>query len=89
MEAVQTKLAIGNTVIGTYTAYTPTWNNVTVGNGTVVSYFSRVNNLVHFHGRLTWGSTTSCSGSINVSLPVSIGTNFVRLLSNVRIFADE
>jgi hypothetical protein len=23
MEAVQTKLAIGNTVIGTYTAYTP------------------------------------------------------------------
>jgi hypothetical protein len=25
MEAVQTKLAIGNTVVGTYTAYTPTW----------------------------------------------------------------
>jgi hypothetical protein len=25
MEAVQTKLAIGNTVVGTYTAYTPTF----------------------------------------------------------------
>jgi hypothetical protein len=25
MEAVQTKLAIGNTVLGTYTAYTPTF----------------------------------------------------------------
>ena len=27
MEAVQTKLAIGNTVIGTYTSYTPTWTS--------------------------------------------------------------
>jgi hypothetical protein len=39
MEAVQTKLAIGNTVIGTYTAYTPTWTNLTIGNGTVSSAY--------------------------------------------------
>ena len=76
VEALEAKVAIGATVLGTYTAYTPTWNNLTVGDGTVVSYFSRVNNLVHFHGRLTWGTTTSCSGSINLVLPVAIGTNF-------------
>jgi hypothetical protein len=39
MEAVQTKLAIGNTVIGTYTAYTPTFTNLTIGNGTSLPLF--------------------------------------------------
>jgi hypothetical protein len=37
MEAVQTKLAIGNTVIGTYTAYTPTLTKITIGNGTITA----------------------------------------------------
>jgi len=72
MEAVQTKLAIGNTVLGTYTAYTPTWTNLTVGNGTQNFKFARVNNLVHVNGYLTWGSTTSITGLlVNLTLPIS------------------
>jgi hypothetical protein len=56
MEAVQTKLAVGNTVIGTYTDYSAslTFTNVTVGNGTRVAYFCRVNNFVHFLAILLW-----------------------------------
>ena len=71
MEAVQTKLAIGNTIIGTYTAYTPTWTNLTVGNGSVISAYCQVNNLVHFYGVFQFGSTTSIAGSPNFSLPLT------------------
>ena len=71
MEALQTKLAIGNTVIGTYTAYTPTWTNLAVGNGTVVSSYCRVNNLIHYTGGFSFGTTTVVSSTIAVSLPVT------------------
>jgi hypothetical protein len=71
MEAVQTKLAIGNTVIGTYTAYTPTFTNLTVGNGTSSARFSRVNNVVNYHGYFVLGSTSSVTGAINLTLPVT------------------
>jgi hypothetical protein len=78
MEAVQTKLAIGNTVIGTYTSYTPTWNNLTVGNGTVSSAYARVNNFVHYFGAFTFGSTTSITVAQNPELimPITAGTPF-------------
>jgi hypothetical protein len=72
MEAVQTKLAIGNTVIGTYTAYTPTWANLTVGNGTVTTAYARVNNFVHYFGKIVFGSTTSITGSVSLSLPINL-----------------
>ena len=72
MEAVQTKLAIGNTVIGTYTAYTPTFTNLTVGNGTSTARFSRVNNIVNYFGYFTLGTTSSLSASeAKITLPVT------------------
>ena len=73
MEAVQTKLAIGNTVIGTYQAWTPTGVTWTVGNGTWSAFYARVNNLVHIYGTFTWGSTSSITGSLLIGgLPVNI-----------------
>ena len=75
MEAVQTKLAIGNTVIGTYTNYSSSLTfagGVTVGNGTKVAYFCRVNNFVHFYGNFTLGSTSAITGNIQIQLPVSM-----------------
>ena len=73
MEAVQTKLAIGNTVIGTYTAYTPTWlYGVTIGNGTFSSAYARVNDLTHYYGTFTFGSTSAiASGLVTISLPTT------------------
>ena len=47
VETLEAKVAIGNTVIGTYTAYTPTIN-VVVGNGTMTTAYCRVNNFVHY-----------------------------------------
>jgi hypothetical protein len=71
MEAVQTKLAIGNTVIGTYTAYTPSFTNIVVGNGTLAAQYCTVNKFVHAFGSLTFGSTTTIGNFPVMSLPVN------------------
>ena len=77
MEAVQTKLAIGNTVIGTYTAYTPTFNNFTLGNGTVTAAYCRVNDFVHYYAEVTLGSTSAVTGAVFVSVPVNVNAGML------------
>ena len=78
MEAVQTKLAIGNTVIGTYTAYTPTVSNVVMGNATFAVNYARVNNFVHYYGAIVFGTTSTFGGSPwNISLPINCATPVV------------
>jgi hypothetical protein len=58
---------------GTYTDYSAsqTFTNLTLGNGTVESFYTQVNDLVHFYGRVVWGSTTSLSGGWRIYLPVN------------------
>ena len=77
MEAVQTKLAIGNTLVGTYTAYTPTFTGLTIGNGTVTSAFCRVNDFVHYYAEVTLGSTSSVTGAVFVSVPVNVNAGML------------
>ncbi len=71
---------------GDFTAfadYTPTWTNVTVGNGTLVARWAQVGSgagsLVRVELQLTFGNSSSLSGDIVVSLPVTAAaraTNF-------------
>lgn len=70
VEALETKVAIGNTVLGVYQAYTPTFTNASVGNGTLAAQYCRVNNFVHAFGSLTFGSTTTISSGAFFTLPV-------------------
>ncbi len=60
--------------------YTPTWTNFTVGNGTLnYSNFSIVAKEISFKFKFTLGTTSSASGTIFYSLPVtsiSYGTTF-------------
>jgi len=72
VEALEAKVAIGNTVLGTYTAYTPTLTAITLGNGTLTGQYARVNDFVHVTGTLTLGSTSAITGSIVISPPVNI-----------------
>ena len=74
VEALEAKVAIGNTVLGTYTAYTPTFTNLTVGNGTLAAQYCTVNKFVHAFGSLTFGSTSAMSSSPFFTLPVSTVT---------------
>ncbi len=78
VEALEAKVAIGNTVMGKYTAYTPTFpSGLTLGNGTVTAEYCRVNDFVHYWGRVVWGTETSINTSgLQVSLPVNHDSNF-------------
>jgi hypothetical protein len=60
--------------IGETDTYTPTWTNVTVGNGTQTFSFTRVQDLVLVRGTLVFGSTTSISSNPNITLPVTART---------------
>jgi hypothetical protein len=76
MEAVQTKLAIGNTVIGVWTDYTTVWTasttNPAIGNGHIDGRYCRTNNLVVFQGIILMGTTTTYgSGVYRISLPIN------------------
>jgi hypothetical protein len=66
-------LRIGGTAIGDYIDYSGsvTFNNFTLGNGSVSAYYTRVNDLVHFVGGVTLGSTSSVTGNWSVNLPVN------------------
>jgi hypothetical protein len=59
--------------LGEYIDYSAsvTFNNFTLGNGTVSAFYTRVNDLVHFVGTVTLGSTSSVTGSWQVNLPVN------------------
>lgn len=56
---------------GAWTAFTPTWTNLTVGNGTVEAAYLQWGKRVEVRGRITFGTTTSVSGGFTASLPVA------------------
>jgi hypothetical protein len=64
----------GNPMNGTWTNYTPTWTNITVGNGAVTARYMQIGKIVFINLGITFGSTTSVSGIIIGSLPIT-GSN--------------
>jgi hypothetical protein len=56
----------------TYTAFTPTWTNVTVGNATVTARYVEIDKFIHFYVNFTLGSTSSVTGRIRMDFPVAI-----------------
>jgi len=54
-----------------WNTYTPTFTNVTVGNGTLVARYIQLGKAVHLHVRLTLGTTSAVSGTPIISLPVA------------------
>jgi hypothetical protein len=57
---------------GTWTNFTPTYTDITVGNGTVVARYSKNANLVTVYFRFTLGSTSSTGAFPVVTLPSPI-----------------
>jgi hypothetical protein len=62
---------------GAWQSYTPTWTNLTVGNGTVVTKYVRIGSMVTYTGKITIGSTTSIGGFVSVALPVTAQDSFL------------
>lgn len=63
---------------GIWTAYTPSFTNLTVGNGTLSAAYCRVNDFVAVRVSLLFGSTTSMSGQPFFSLPVAATANLIQ-----------
>ena len=63
--------------IGTWEDYTPTFTNITVGNGTLNASFCQINKFVAYTIELVFGSTTSVTGSgVIVTLPVTASNTY-------------
>ena len=45
--------------------WTPTLENVTIGNGTITGQYMKIGNIVHLTFRFVFGSTSSISGGVN------------------------
>ena len=74
----------------TYAAYTPTFTNFTLGNGTInVARWAQSGKMVHVYGQVTLGSTSSVSGNITVSLPATASSNNSGIWTGWSAFGDD
>ena len=56
---------------GAWTSWTPTWTNLTVGNGTVTAKYTKIGKTIHFRITYTHGSTSSMGSNPTFTLPVT------------------
>jgi hypothetical protein len=77
MEAVQAKLGLTSG----WTAFTPSWNNFTIGDGTDQWYYCAINEMLFITGRSVWGSTTTQTGALQMEIPY--GTSIMNVAQPV------
>jgi hypothetical protein len=63
-----------NNGLKAWTAYTPTFTNFTLGNGTIDFKYAQIGKTVHLRGQITFGTTSSATGTIVFSVPVNFVT---------------
>lgn len=62
---------------GAWTSWTPTWTNLTVGNGTLTGRYVKIGKTIIANVELVFGTTTSVTGTtISVSLPVTSASRY-------------
>jgi len=61
--------------IGTWTSFTPVWTNLTVGNGTQIAEYCKINEIVFWRVQLVFGSTTSISSTVYIDFPFPADSN--------------
>jgi hypothetical protein len=73
-----------DTSVGTgllaWTSYTPTFSNFTLGNGTInVAKYSKLGKIVNVKVNVTLGTTSSVTGRIGISLPITGTSDYVNV----------
>jgi hypothetical protein len=67
-------------------SYTPTWTNLTVGNGTVTARYTQVGKFVYVVVKVIFGSTTSISGTVTFTAPIAAHSSMMDcLIGNSRM----
>jgi hypothetical protein len=56
---------------GTWTTWTPTLGNITLGNGTVTARYQKIGKTVNFRFNITFGTTTAVTGGAHFFLPIT------------------
>ena len=75
--------------LGAWTAYTPTFTNLTVGNATKTFRYCQIGKMVFVSGTFVWGSTTSAtSSSTTFTLPVTAQSGTFRGLGHA-VYVDS
>ncbi len=69
--------------------WTPTYGNLTVGNGTVVAQWAQIGRLVAVFFTLTFGSTTAISGNVTLTPPVTPATSTANSARGLAIMNDD
>lgn len=65
------------TALTAWSSWTPTWTNLTTGNGTLnYAKYTQIGKEVRFRLKFTLGSTTAVGTSITVSLPVNLNADY-------------
>jgi hypothetical protein len=58
-------------------SWSPTWVNLSIGNGTLVfAKYLQIGKTVHFRLKFTFGGTSSISGSVTFTLPVTASSDY-------------
>jgi hypothetical protein len=60
---------------GAWGTWTPVLTNLSIGNGSTVAAYTQIGKSVFFRLKITFGTTTSVSGIISFSLPVTANAN--------------
>jgi len=69
--ALQTQINAKQTTQSSWTSFTPTWTNLTLGNGTNQATYLRLGGICFVRYNLVFGSTTTVQGIFYPSLPIA------------------
>jgi len=77
--------ATGLEYAGAYTTFTPSYFNLTVGNGTNTGRYLQIGNFVHAEYKFVFGSTSSIAGAVFPNFPVNANsTNDNNIIGQIR-----
>jgi hypothetical protein len=71
-----------------WASFTPSWTNITVGNGTSTGKKGYAGKTTHFYAELTFGSTTSVSGAVALGFPDTAVTYLAHHPVGIAILRD-
>ena len=80
--------ATGLEYAGAYTTFTPSYTNLTVGNGTNTGRYLQIGNFVHAQYSFTFGSTSAVTDLIFPNFPINANTSNNSSIIGFSRFAD-
>jgi hypothetical protein len=63
--------------------WTPTWTNLSVGNGTLTAKYVQIGKLVYGRVKLVFGTTTAISGDVSFTIPVTAAVSGSDIVSQM------